>query len=411
MYQIKQYIKMKFTLKTTSLFALLAVGATLTFSSCSKKSSPDTEEPTPESGNFAIVGGVNTPSALYLLTPEGLTSGSVSAIGNGAEISSWNRLFKKGYYYKITPGKFSKFKYENKVLTTVTEIPVTGSTSTMYWLNDNTILIGDGTPAAANPILNYTIINTDNMTVTKTGTVGGQVLGGTDKAVSVASVTLRGSKLYIGYTIFDANWTATNTAYLAVVDYPAMNNVVITTDTRSTYPGSIATDLPSTLTYNGDIYILSNVGDRWGINPNKPSGIWKIKNNENTFDANYFFNLSALSNGNREYYGLWDLGNGKAITRMGRADLLTAFEDYTNKDVFEYYVLDLNAKTRTKLDLPLDRGVRVSPVWVENGKAYIGVSSATQGKFIYTYDIASGSLTKGMEVKGVDYISWISRFN
>ena len=119
----------------------------------------------------------------------------------------------------------------------------------------------------------------------------------------------------------------------------------------------------------------------------------------------------AVSGGNREYYGLWDLGNGKALTRMGRTDLLKTFEDYTATDVFEYYVLDLVTKTRTKLNLPLDKGVRTSPVWVENGKAYIAVSSSTEGHFVYTYDIASGVITKGLEIKGLDYVNWISRFN
>lgn len=386
-----------------TLFTLVA------FSSCS-----DDSEPTPvvpDGDEFVIVGGVNNPAALYMLTAGDVTTGSVSAIGNGTEITSWSRWFKNGYYYKRTSGKFSKYKYENKLLTLVTEVAVTGAGVNSLWLDDKTLLLENATPTAEKPILNYSIINVETMTVTSSGTVAGQALGATDNAIYIGSLTRKDSKLYISYALFNSQWRATDTAYLAVVDYPSFGNVTISKDTRSTYPGSIGVDLPSTLTYNNNIYILTNTGDRWGINANKPSAIYRIGNGKTSYDTDYFFDLSALSSGNREYYGLWDLGNGKALTRMGRKDLLLTFTDYTATDVFEYYVIDVVNKTRTKLDLPLDKGVRTSPVWVENGKAYIAVSSTTSGNFVYTYEISSGKITKGMEIKGVDYVNWISRFN
>jgi len=73
-------------------------------------------------------------------------------------------------------------------------------------------------------------------------------------------------------------------------------------------------------------------------------------------------------------------------------------------------MLDLTAKTRTKLDLPLNKVVHASPVDVEDGKAYIAVASSGSGNFVWTYEISTGKLTKGMEIKGVDNVDWISRF-
>lgn len=389
---------------------VLACYALFSLSSCSKDSEPTVVE-TPDGDEFVIVGGVNSPAALYMLTAGDLTTGSVSALGNGAEITSWSRWFKDGYYYKRTSGKFSKYKFENKVLTLVNEVAVSGSGVNSVWLDDKTLLLENSTAAANNPILNYTIINTETMTATSSGTIGGQALGATDNAIYVGSVSLQSNKLYVSYSIFNSDWRATDTAYLAVADYPSLSNVTLSKDVRSTYPGSIGPDLPSTLTYNNAIYILTNTGDRWGINANKPSGLYRISSGKTSFDTDYFFDLSAISDGNREYYGLWDLGNGKALTRVGRKDLLLTFTDYTATDVFEYYVIDIVNKTRTKLDLPLDKGVRTSPVWVENGKAYIAVSSSTSGIYVYTYEISSGKITKGMQVQGVDYVNWISRLN
>jgi len=397
--------------KTTCFSMMLALCSIFIMSSCSDSSDDEPVVETPDGDEFVIVGGVKNPATLYMLTAGTLTEGSVTAVGNGIETSSWSRWFKNGYYYRRTNGKFAKYKYENKALTTVAEIPVTGNSVTYVWLDDKTLLLENATPTGTNPILSYSIINVETMSVTKTGTILGQSLNKGDNDISVGSLVLRNSKLYIGYALYNADWHATDTAYLAAVDYPGLDKVAITKDTRSTYPGAIGSDLPSTVTFNNNIYYLSNTGDRWGANAGKPSAIFRVSNGKDSFDTDYFFDLSAISNGNREYYGLWDLGNGKALTRVGRADLLKTFEDYTDTDVFDYYVIDLVNKTRTKLDLPLDKGVRTSPIWIENGKAYIAVSSSTAGHFVYTYEISTGKITKGLEIKGLDYVNWISRFN
>lgn len=401
---------MKTSNKTMRVLALLAVTATLSFSACKKSSNPEQPvDPAPEASQFAIVGGIDNPSALFLMTTGNLNTGSVTTVGQGTEISGWSRLFKNGYYYNLANNKFTKSKLENQLLKEVGAMPVTGNIMNSFWLTDNTLLISGTSSTTPDAIMTYTIINVDNMTIVKTGTFGKQELQPTDKAIYISSCFLKGDRLYVTYAVYNSNWTATDVAYLASAPYPALDNVTISTDTRSTYPGSFAPITPNAVNYNNEVYMITNTGDRWGVNPNKPSAIFRLKNGATAFDKDYFFDLSAISGGNREYYGLWDLGNGKAITRMGRKDLLLKFEDYTGKDVFEYYVIDVVNKTRTKLELPLDRGVLVSPVLVEAGKAYIAVSSSTAGKYIWTYDIASGNLTKGLEVKGVDYVSTLSR--
>lgn len=400
---------MKTSNKTMRVLALLAVTATLSFSACKKSSNPEKPVDSADPNKFAIVGGINNPASLVLMTSGDLSTGSVTSIGQGTEISGWSRLFKNGFYYNLANNKFTKNKLENQLLKEVGAIPVTGNVMNSFWLNDNTLLISGTSSTTPDAIMTYTIINVDNMSIQKTGTFGKQVLQPTDKAIYISSCFLKGDRMYVTYAVYNSNWTATDVAYLASAPYPALDNVTISTDTRSTYPGSFAPITPNAVNYNNDVYMISNTGDRWGVNPNKPSAIFRLKNGATAFDKDYFFDLSAISDGNREYYGLWDLGNGKALTRMGRKDLLLEFEDYTGKDVFEYYLIDVVNKTRKKLDLPLDRGVLVSPVFVEAGKAYIAISSSTAGKFIWTYDIASGSLNKGLEVKGVDYISTLSR--
>lgn len=401
---------MKTNYKIISRLALVAICLTFCISSCKKSANKQDEEPTQNDNSFAIVGEVTTPSALYLLTAGNLGSGTVTAVGKGTEMTGSGRLFKKGFYYNIANGALVKYKYENNLLTPAGQLNVTGATLYSYWLNDETLIVWNGITTAPNNIMNYTIVNVSNMTIIKTGTIALTGLAATDKSIYLSGCILRGNRLYIPYVVYNSDWTATEKSYLASVDYPSMDNLNIASDTRSAYAGSFSSVIPSTAVFNGDIYILTNTGDRWGVTPNKPSAIYRIKAGENIFDTSYFFDLSAISDGNREFYGFWDLGNGKAITRLGRKDLLKTFTDYFSTDVFEYYVVDFTAKTKTKLELPLNKVVHASPVLVENGKAYIAVASSTSGNFVWTYDIASGSLTKGLEIKGVDNVNWISRF-
>lgn len=398
-------------IKTINRLALVAVCLAFCISSCSKKSDTPGDGQTQDGNAFAIVGEVTNPSASYFLSAGSLASGSVTAVGKGAEITGAARLFKKGFYYNIVTGNLVKYKYENNLLTPAGQVAVTGSALYSYWLNDETLIVCNGTITAPSNVLTYSIVNVTTMTVTKSGSLTLTGLAATDKAIYMSGCILRNNRLYIPYVVYHSGWTATDVAYLASVDYPSMTNLTITSDTRSAYAGSFSSVIPSTALLNGDIYMLTNTGDRWAATPNKPSAVYRIKAGENAFDASYFFDLSAISAGNREFYGFWDLGNGKAITRLGRTGLLTTFDDYFTTDVFDYYVVDVVAKTKTKLDLPLSKVVHASTVIVENGKAYIAVASSTSGNYVYTYDIASGSITKGLEIKGLDNVNWISKFN
>jgi len=400
------------TKTTLGKLFLMSLGLTLMVSSCKKSSEAPEEGGESQDGNaYAIVGEVTNPSALYFLSSGTLASGSVTAVGKGSEVTGTARLFRKGNYYNIANGTLTKYKYENNLLTSSGQVAVTGSALYSYWINDETLIVWNGITSAPNNVMTYSIVNVSNMTVTKTGNLSFSGLAAGDKAIYLSGCILRNGRLYLPYAVYNSDWTSTEVSYLASVDYPTMSNLSISTDTRSAYAGSFSAVIPSTALLNGDIYMLTNTGDRWGVTPNKPSAVYRIKAGANTFDTSYFFDLSAISSGNREFYGFWDLGNGKAITRLGRTDLLKTFQDYFSTDVFEYYLVDVVAKTKTKLNLPLSKVVHASPVLVENGKAYIAVASSTSGNFVYTYDIASGSLTKGLEIKGVDNVNWISRFN
>ena len=397
-------------MNTKLKFISLLSAALIVFSSCSNDDTKETDETT-TGEEFVFAGAVENPLGVYMLTSGALSSGFVSANGNGAEITGNGRLFKNGYYYNLANGKLSKYKYENNLLTLSKEITLAGNSLYSYFLNDNTLIVWNGSTSAPNADFAYSIVNTDDLSITKSGTLTFTGLQPTDKAIYLSGCTLNNGKLYLPYVVYHSGWTSTSVAYLASVDYPSMTNLKIDTDTRSGGLGTFSTLLGGSIKYNNDLYIITDCGDRWGSIDDKPSAIFKVSNGATELNADYFFDLSAISSGNKEFYGLWDIGNGKGITRLGKKDVLLTFQDYNATDVFEYYVVDVVNKTKTKLDLPLSKYVSSSPVLVENGKAYILVSSNANGHFVYTYEISSGKLTKGIEVKGLDYVNWFSRFN
>ncbi|REG99436.1 hypothetical protein [Flavobacterium aquicola] len=384
--------------------------AVMSLTSCSNDDNKETDETT-TGEEFVFAGGVNNPSAAYMLTSGTISGGTVSANGNGSEITGNGRLFKNGFYYNLANGKLSKYKFEKSILTLSKEITLAGNSLWSYWLNDTTLIVWNGSTSAPSADLTYNIVNTDDLSVTKSGTLTVTGLQATDKAIYLSGCVLNNGKLYLPYTVYHSGWTSTSVAYLASVDYPSMANLKIDTDTRSGALGTFSTLMGGTIKYNNDLYIITDCGERWGSVSDKPSAIFKVSNGATELNADYFFDLTAISDGNKEFYGLYDLGNGKGISRLGRKDVLLTFDDYNGSDVFEYYVIDVAAKTKTKLNLPLSQYTSSSPVFVENGKAYILVSTKASGSFVYTYDINSGSLTKGIEIKGLDYVNWISRLN
>src|SRR5262249_3944651 len=138
---------------------------------------------------------------------------------------------------------------------------------------------------------------------------------------------------------------------------------------------------------NGEIYLMSAPGDYYGSSA-KPTLVLRVKNGEEKFDTSYIFNVSALVN-NNDPVTFTGIGNGKAITKNVRQDLVNSFNDYYGGFIYEYYVIDYINKTMTKINVPLHNGMHTNVI-IENGKAYFVVNSQNDDIYIYCYDPATG---------------------
>jgi len=134
-----------------------------------------------------------------------------------------------------------------------------------------------------------------------------------------------------------------------------------------------------------------------------PSGFFRIKDGDTKLDPDYFFNVSALRNGDNQV-GVQYLGNGKALLMSAHdaANNVKNRDDWWYAAMWEYLIVDVTTqKVIKKLDFPLVANSRSAIV--DNGKAYIAVNDPkADAIYIWEYDPANDKLTRGAKIKGGD---------
>jgi hypothetical protein len=385
-------------LKRSVIYSVAMAASLSVMMSC--KDDKGTEvDPGSDSENYLVLGkvGTGTTAQHIMLETSSLSEGKVTALGQGVDVTEKGlvrgTIEKDGFFYKINAaaGKFGKYRVSNGALEVVQEVPFTAVSRENWhqWMDDNTLLMcGDGGDAKH---FDYAIVNTKDMAVIKSGDLP---IPAPQEVMYMGAFRVRENKLYVYYSHYnETDWSADDTSRLAVMDYPALTNVMVKKDTRTTAPGMGYELTPGDLiTENGDIYAISGPGPWAAWRQGVPTGIHRIKAGQDDFDPDYFFNTTEASGGLNQQ-GLWYLGNGKALTRQ-------AGEWYWPEG-FDWYVLDLHSQSMTKLDIPRSLQSWYGNILFKEGKVYI---SADKDYHIYIYDIASGTVTKGAQIEGVNEI-------
>ena len=356
----------------------------------------------------------------YLMETNTLDSGNLTPEDNSAPLDAAvmdrSVLVKDGYYYQINrkAGKFVKYRIENKELNTVAAVPLTQfSIENFCWLGGDTLLL-TGLHAPDFAQVKYVLLRTGDMKLVSSGNMEIPKPSGRFDNLSVGFVKRKGKQLLVGYMYHEqlsaSDYTTSDTTYVTTLNYPQMNAVKSSKDTRSTYPGGVNNVQTSSFTdEHGDFYFMDCPGIALGNRPELATAIMKISKDGDKPDQKYFFNLSAALHNHA--YGMWYLGNGKAIVRSERKDLFKGLGDHYSTAHFEFYVVNVaTQKVITKLALPLDKGTRRECVLVEGNTAYISINSSTEGNYVWKYHIKTGELNKGLQLGGsADYILRIDR--
>jgi len=335
-----------------------------------------------------------------LIKPENVTEALPDTI-------SRNMIVKDGHYYSLQRKSdiFTKYTLKDNQLFAVAHLQLQDyNEENFLWVGKDTLLL-----SGLNNLSNtakYYLVNTKEMKVLAKGSLDVQKPQGKFISMSIGFVQKRQDTLFVGYTVHPpiqgGNYTSSDTTYISQLTYPEMKSIGLQKDIRSTYPAGINTVQHNEFTNEqGDFYFMSCPGIAMGNRTDLPTAIFRIKANSSVTDPNYFFNLSSSVISNHAY-GLWYVGGGKAIIRSERKDLYKGLSDHYSTPHFEFYLLDIiNQKVIKKLDLPLDKGTRKECVLVNGDSVYIAVNSATDGNFIWKYNLKNGKLTKGLQLGGV----------
>ncbi|GGM96953.1 hypothetical protein GCM10010967_33440 [Dyadobacter beijingensis] len=368
---------------------------------------------------YSIVTG-SVDGGLYIYQTDNLDSGAVDPIAQGVKLAGPPRIWyyllvRDGFYYYVD----SKSEYFVKAQVRDERFVHLDSVHVPDFSYPDNALFTDGDTAflvshsmGVKPKL-FAKVNTGTMQAT----IGTLPLPHPEKPfdnMSVGFEMWREGHLWMGYTYHYANRTmgygSSDTVYVARMTYPGLALEHVDKDPRSTYPGNVNTAQQNTFADEaGDFYFMSSPGIVRGANPDQPTGIYRIKKGGMGIDSAYFFNVSASPVQNHAY-GLWYLGNHKALLRSERKDLFKTYKEHYMVPQMEYYEVDLLTRQVRKLDLPLDRGSSRTCVLVQGEKAYITINDGKGNNDVWIYRAASRSLTKGLHLKGnVDYIYRIDR--
>ncbi|NQX52230.1 DUF4374 domain-containing protein [Pedobacter panaciterrae] len=359
----------------------------------------------------------------YIVETNSLDSGKILPEQQGAmlDAKAMDRdiIVKDGSYYHLNRKKaeLSKYNVQNDSLHTVASIPLKDFSIENYlWVGKDSLLL-TGLDIKGFKQAKYVLIETGKMDLLSSGSLAIPQPSGKLTSMSIGFVELRKNHLFVGYTyhqqLSSSNYTTSDTTYIAELGYPQMNLLKIDKDTRSTYPGGINT--VQSYSFNDEhnnYYFMSCPGIALGNRPALPSGIFRIKAGDESLDKDYFINISS-SLINNHAYGMWYIGNNKAIIRSERKDLFKGLGDHYSTAHFEFYLIDLAAaRVIKKLNLPLDKGTRRECIIVKDNMAYIAVNSSTQGNFIWIYNPKTDDLKKGLELAGnTDFIMRIDKLN
>jgi hypothetical protein len=345
----------------------------------------------------------------YIVGVDDLTKGSVSLVGNGAEVTSkadYGIIAKNGFYYYPSTssnfGKMTKFEFKNNQLAVVKEVPFTFQKSiTSYsWVDDNTLVL-IGTNGDGNKVL-YTVVNATTLEI-KNGELALPAIPNGYSSYSAGNVEFSNGKLYISFSNM-AVWPALAEAgiNIAVVGYPAFTVEKVIKSSDADGKGGSNMWMPTSVTdESGDVYMMFFAD--WMTATTSPTKIFRIKKGTSVLDSSYNFDLGTALGGETAS-GFWYVGNGKAIVKYLDSKVVAASPSTLFNTKFALIDVKTNSVIK-KLDLPADKGSQLQNVITSDGKVFIQVNAETSKDYVWEVNTTTGAVTPGVEiVGGYDYI-------
>ncbi len=367
-------------------------------------------------------GGMGRDVTTIMQSRSTLDSGAPVDFKNmGAEINadySMEVILKGKYYYQVpvSADRFVKLQFVDNKMQVVKAQPFRENTynTRQYchaWTSDNNLLI-----MAANGDKNaivWTKLNTDDMSIISEGTLSLQVADGYDSFTTSGILAYRESDnklFYFYYNKKGSGRSAKNEPFfhIAVIDANTMavEQDIINSEANE-MAGSAYGELLQQTTFfdeKDNLYLVAFSDTEIG----EEGKLLRISKGNYNFDAGY----NGFPNSDGKLLTTQYLGKGKVFT-YSRNDALTEDDGKggtrkaTQIDSYSHYysVIDLNANTRTRMavngsdiDYSSGRFSQRSTFDRGAGKVYFGVNTQSAAPSVYVYDVATGAVSKGIDV-------------
>jgi len=392
-------------------WAIIGAVIILGFSSCKK----DDEQPPSAQPSSGITMSLKTTGdeTEFIVNSDEVMIKDITAVGNGIEQTGWR------FYYPVGKTLFaSGYSKDNQcagyadngkgIVEKKGEFIFENSLEMFGHSDDDQTFLAMEIPRAgfANRRLHFI----DVSTVQVKKIVGTKIWENTKDSLVAwpTAIEVRGDKMFVPFHKMDAKgWFTTpspDSAFIAIYDYPNVGvaPIKIISDARTCNIGVNGATTGLIEIENGDLYSFSCGAEMAGFAPKstKPSGILRIKNGSTEFDASYFFDVEAATNGGKLFWFDY-VGNNKAIARILMDDNGGPWEAYA-RNVFnqKLVIIDLVSQTITDVtNVPLHAKRYSSPVLVEDGKTYVSIETASDA-YVYEIDIENASGEKGAKIVG-----------
>ena len=415
-----------------SLMAALVLAAA--FTSCSKD---DDENKTPTPPPDPVVtyhydltvvagnhGGMSKDKSHITLSVASLAdaAATVSFEGKGAEITDYTMesITDGKYYYQVpvSSDRFSKLQFKDNKMAVVQEQKFKTNTYksrnyTHAWLDANTLVVMS-TDGEHKKVL-WTKLNTTDMSITGEGTLSISVAEDYNVLTTSGVLAYRKSDDKLFYFYYNKQETSgssktTNEPFfrIAVINPKTMavEQEIINKEAAQMTASAYGELLQQTIFFdeNDNLYLSAfNVVSKKNI-----GCLLRIKKGSYDLEAGY----NAFPDAKGKLLAVQYLGNGKVLAYSGDNAEGTSIGSVA----YYYSIIDVNSKTSKRLayndkEIPYSSGSfsQRSVFNANEGKAYIGVNTADE-QCIYIYDVATGTVTKGVQIAAGYYFDQIRLF-
>lgn len=402
-------------MKTKNIFLLIAIGLMSFLSSCD----PELEFSDINDEDFELTGATKfvisaTPIgtsgiADYLLLADNLDGDTITTKGNGMEQDGTYR------YYITHKNRFFSFLYGqgNPGAVTSYRLDADGKLSKLSDFQSETVqlfapvkddIFMVKVPRSGNQFASmfridarkYQIVGEKQENIVK--------LAGNGERAHFTWATQVGDKVFAPYMSIkgvapDAFGTAyPDSSWVAVYSYPELELEKVIKDNRTSYIGAYFLNGLVEIE-NGDAYAFSPAAATNSSvhTSTKPSAFVRILKGTTEFDQSYFFNVQQESGGHHIAAQTY-IGKGIFILQMYPQpnSLIGTSRKFAIADV-------INKKFMWVTGIPdnVTKTTTINNYSPKDGKTgYIGITTASEGSYVYVFDAEIAAAKKGLKVEG-----------